>query len=148
MTHSNRIRMSKLTLGLLAVLATAPVFAQSTSAGIGGRVVGADNQPVAGAEVTITHTDSGTVVVGGREALKRTSLTASEVNWIAGTPPDGPVRLTAQIRFRHREAHAQVAALEHGRASVIFDEPQSAVAPGQAVVFYDGDNVLGGGWIE
>ncbi|KRB02340.1 TonB-dependent receptor [Lysobacter sp. Root690] len=61
MTHPNRVRMSKLTLGLLAVLATAPVFAQSTSAGIAGRVVGADGQPVANAEVTITHTESGTV---------------------------------------------------------------------------------------
>ncbi|MFC5569599.1 TonB-dependent receptor domain-containing protein [Lysobacter yangpyeongensis] len=61
MTHSNRVRMSKLTLGLLAVLATAPAFAQSTAAGIGGRVVGADGKPVAGAEVTITHTESGTV---------------------------------------------------------------------------------------
>ncbi|MFD0739458.1 carboxypeptidase regulatory-like domain-containing protein [Lysobacter koreensis] len=61
MTHPNRARMSKLTLGLLAVLATAPVFAQSTSAGVGGVVKGADGQPVAGAEVTITHTESGTV---------------------------------------------------------------------------------------
>lgn len=61
MTHHNRVRMSKLTLGLLAVLAAAPAFAQSTSAGIGGRVVGADGQPVQGAEVTIVHTESGTV---------------------------------------------------------------------------------------
>ncbi|MFC5577508.1 carboxypeptidase regulatory-like domain-containing protein [Lysobacter niabensis] len=61
MTHSNRVRMSKLTLGLLAVLATAPAFAQSTSAGIGGQVLGTDGKPVAGAEVTITHTESGTV---------------------------------------------------------------------------------------
>ena len=61
MTHPNRVRMSKLTLGLLAVLAAAPAFAQSTSAGVGGRVIGADGQPVAGAEVTITHTESGTV---------------------------------------------------------------------------------------
>lgn len=61
MTQSNRVRMSKLTLGLLAVLATAPAFAQSTSAGVGGRVVAADGKPVAGAEVTITHAESGTV---------------------------------------------------------------------------------------
>ncbi|MDQ3510447.1 MAG: carboxypeptidase regulatory-like domain-containing protein, partial [Pseudomonadota bacterium] len=61
MTHNNRVRLSKLTLGLLAVLATAPVFAQSTSAGVGGRVVGADGQPVANAEVVIVHTESGTV---------------------------------------------------------------------------------------
>src|SRR5687768_13765021 len=61
MTQSNRVRMPKLTLGLLAVLATAPAFAQSTSAGVGGRVVAADGKPVAGAEVTITHAESGTV---------------------------------------------------------------------------------------
>ncbi|MBA2238698.1 MAG: TonB-dependent receptor [Lysobacter sp.] len=61
MTHNNRVRLSKLTLGLLAVLATAPVFAQSTSAGVGGRVVGPDGQPVANAEVVIIHTESGTV---------------------------------------------------------------------------------------
>lgn len=61
MTHPNRVRMSKLTLGLLAALATAPVFAQNTTAGLGGRVLGADGQPVSGAEVTITHVESGTV---------------------------------------------------------------------------------------
>lgn len=61
MTHHNRVRLSKLSLGLIVALAAAPVFAQSTSAGVGGRVTGADGQPVAGAEVTITHTESGTV---------------------------------------------------------------------------------------
>ncbi|KGM56854.1 Oar protein [Lysobacter arseniciresistens ZS79] len=61
MNHPSRARMSRLTLGLLVALATAPAFAQSTSAGVGGQVVGADGQPVAGAEVTIVHTESGTV---------------------------------------------------------------------------------------
>ncbi|WP_242525131.1 TonB-dependent receptor [Lysobacter changpingensis] len=61
MTHPNRVRMSKLTLGLLAALAAAPVFAQSTSAGVGGMVTSNDGQPVAGAEVVITHVESGTV---------------------------------------------------------------------------------------
>ncbi|MFC3550110.1 carboxypeptidase regulatory-like domain-containing protein [Lysobacter cavernae] len=61
MTHPNRVRLSKLTLGLLAVLATAPVFAQATSAGVGGVVTSNDGQPVAGADVTITHVESGTV---------------------------------------------------------------------------------------
>ena len=61
MNHPNRVRLSKLSLGLLLALAAAPVFAQSTSAGVGGQVVGADGQPVAGAEVTITHAESGTV---------------------------------------------------------------------------------------
>ena len=61
MTHRNRARLSKLSLALVAALAAAPVFAQSTSAGVVGHVVGADGQPVAGAEVTITHVESGTV---------------------------------------------------------------------------------------
>ena len=61
MTHHNRVRLSKLSLGLIVALAAAPVFAQSTSSGIGGRVLGADGAPVAGAEVTITHVESGTV---------------------------------------------------------------------------------------
>ncbi len=61
MTHPNRVRLSRLTLGLLAALATAPVFAQSTSAGIGGVVTDAGGQPVPGASVTITHVESGTV---------------------------------------------------------------------------------------
>ncbi len=61
MNHPNRVRLSKLSLGLMLALAAAPVFAQSTSAGVGGLVVGADGQPVVGAEVTITHVESGTV---------------------------------------------------------------------------------------
>jgi hypothetical protein len=61
MNHPNRVRLSKLSLGLLLALAAAPAFAQSTSAAIGGQVVGSDGQPVSGAEVTITHTESGTV---------------------------------------------------------------------------------------
>lgn len=61
MNHPSRARMSRLTLGLLVALATAPAFAQNTSAGVGGQVVGSDGQPVAGAEVTIVHTESGTV---------------------------------------------------------------------------------------
>lgn len=61
MTHSRCLRMSKLTLGLVAALAAAPAFAQSTSAGVGGQVTSAAGSPVVGAEVTITHTESGTV---------------------------------------------------------------------------------------
>lgn len=61
MNHPNRVRLSKLSLGLMIALAAAPVFAQSTSAGVGGIVTGADGKPVVGAQVTITHTESGTV---------------------------------------------------------------------------------------
>ena len=88
------------------------------------------------------------LTVGPRPALERTRLTASSVNWIAGTPPRSPCALTARIRHRHPDAPATVKPLTGDRASVVFEEPQSAVAPGQAVVFYDGDIVLGGGWID
>jgi tRNA-specific 2-thiouridylase len=87
------------------------------------------------------------VVVGPREDLGRLDLTASTVNWISGEPPAAPRRVTARIRHRHRDAAASVTA-DGSRAHVRFDDPQLAVTPGQAVVFYDGDEVLGGGWIE
>ena len=59
-----------------------------------------------------------------------------------------PVRAGVQIRYRHTEAPATITPLDAGRAHVEFDQPQSAITPGQAVVFYDGDVVLGGGWID
>jgi tRNA-uridine 2-sulfurtransferase len=89
-----------------------------------------------------------TVVVGPREELKKQSLTASGVNWIVDDPPDDEVRVTAQIRHRHSPAPARVRSLAPGRAALVFDEPQSAITPGQAVVFYDGETVVGGGWID
>jgi tRNA-specific 2-thiouridylase len=88
------------------------------------------------------------VVVGPREELGRGTFTASSVSWVAGAPPDGPARVTARIRHRHRDAAAVVEAGAGGRAAVRFDEPQPAVTPGQAVAFYDGDELLGGGWID
>ena len=88
------------------------------------------------------------LTVGPRQALERTRLTASSVNWITGTPPSSTCRVTARIRHRHPDAPATVEPLPGDRAAVVFEEPQSAVAPGQAVVFYAGDTVLGGGWID
>ena len=92
--------------------------------------------------------DANTVTVGPREALERTTLTASNVNWIAGIPPAPATRVTAQIRHRHREAAGEVTPLDDNRLQLTFDEPQTAVAPGQAVVLYQGDVVIGGGWID
>jgi tRNA-specific 2-thiouridylase len=91
---------------------------------------------------------SGDVTVGPRSALDRRSLTASGVNWIACDAPTTWMPVTAQIRHHHVPAHARVRALDGGRAELEFDEPQSAVTPGQAVVFYDDDLVVGGGWID
>ncbi|HSK09340.1 MAG TPA: aminomethyltransferase beta-barrel domain-containing protein, partial [Vicinamibacterales bacterium] len=90
--------------------------------------------------------DSGRVVVGPREALDRDACSVSAVNWIAGAPPAAPRRLRVQIRSRHAAAPALVTP-RAGAAEVLFDEPQAAITPGQAAVFYDGDEVIGGGWI-
>lgn len=88
------------------------------------------------------------VVVGGKHELGRKELTASRVNWIAGAPPSGAIRAAAQIRHRHREASGLLTPHDADHAHMVFDEPQTAVTPGQAVVFYDGDAVIGGGWID
>jgi tRNA-uridine 2-sulfurtransferase len=87
------------------------------------------------------------VVVGPKSSLERTTLTASGVNWIVEEPA-GPRRVTAQIRHRHQAAPASVRSLPDSRAEVVFDAPQIAITPGQAVVFYDGEVVVGGGWID
>ena len=87
------------------------------------------------------------VIVGPKASLEQTRLTASGVNWIAEEPA-GALRVAAQIRHRHQAAPAAVRSLGDGHAEVVFDEPQLAIAPGQAVVFYDGDAVVGGGWID
>jgi tRNA-uridine 2-sulfurtransferase len=89
-----------------------------------------------------------TVTVGPKESLERTELTASRVNWIAGTPPPSGSRVTARIRHRHQEAAAIVNPLPDDRVRVTFDTPQYAVAPGQAVVMYQAEVVVGGGWID
>jgi tRNA-specific 2-thiouridylase len=88
------------------------------------------------------------VVVGDKEELLALGLVASEVNWLTAAPPEAPLACTAKIRYRHTAAAAVVTALPDGAARVTFTEAQTAVTPGQAVVFYDGSRVLGGGWIE
>jgi tRNA-specific 2-thiouridylase len=92
--------------------------------------------------------DEGHVTVGPRAALERVRLTASGVNWISIDAPAAPVRVAAQIRHRHKPAPGVVCAFPDGRAEMVFDDPQAAITPGQAVVFYDGEAVVGGGWIE
>ncbi|HZT57812.1 MAG TPA: tRNA 2-thiouridine(34) synthase MnmA [Pyrinomonadaceae bacterium] len=87
------------------------------------------------------------VVVGHAEELLSNEFTAAGVNWIAFDEPAESVRADVRIRYRHAEAPATITPLGGGRARVRFDEPQRAVTPGQATVFYRGEEVLGGGWI-
>jgi tRNA-specific 2-thiouridylase len=92
--------------------------------------------------------ESAQVVVGSRDALGRTQLTANGVNWISGEAPQDWLAVSAQIRHRHQAAPARVRRTDEGRIELEFDTPQTAITPGQAVVFYDNDEVLGGGWID
>jgi tRNA-specific 2-thiouridylase len=87
------------------------------------------------------------VVVGGDERLYSRSLRAKRVNWIAVERPDSPLCLGVKIRHRHEPASAIVEPIGPDEAVVSFDQPQRAITPGQAAVFYDGDLVVGGGWI-
>lgn len=88
-----------------------------------------------------------TVRVGDRDRLLAPGLEGERLHWI-GRPPDGPLEATVRIRSRHQGVNASIEDLGAGRVRVRFDEPQSAVTPGQAAVFYDGSRVLGGCWIE
>ena len=88
-----------------------------------------------------------TVRVGDAADLDSDRLLAEAVNFIACEPPRAALRVEAKIRHSHRPAAATVQALEGGRAEVVFDTPQRAASPGQSVVFYDGDVVVGGGII-
>jgi len=87
------------------------------------------------------------VIVGEQEHLAVQSLEALEVNWIDGEPPQLPIEASCRIRYRHREVPSMVVPLEEGRVRVNFAIPQQGVTPGQAAVFYRGEEVLGGGWI-
>ena len=88
------------------------------------------------------------VVVGGAEALLSKSLRARKCNWISMARLDGPMRVEAKIRHRHPAAAATVEPVGDDEVMVTFDEAQRSVTPGQAVVMYSGDEVVGGGWIE
>jgi tRNA-specific 2-thiouridylase len=96
--------------------------------------------------------EKGQVTVGGSDELMSRSLVARNVNWISIDRLRDPIRVRAKIRHRHEPTPALLANASPANASndevrVTFDEPQRAITPGQAVVFYDGDLVVGGGWI-
>ncbi len=87
------------------------------------------------------------VVVGSSDDLLKREMTVERVNWIAVEDLTEPIRVAVKIRSRAEEAQAVVSKREDDSVIVTFDEAQRAVTPGQAAVFYDGDLVVGGGWI-
>ena len=89
-----------------------------------------------------------TILLGDNEELFTSVLTADRVNWISSETPAAPLRVTAKTRYSQTEAAATVHPLPDGRIRVEFDAPQRAITAGQAVVLYDGEQVLGGGTIE
>ena len=91
--------------------------------------------------------EKNTVTVGPNEALYATTLRANNWNWMPFPALTSPVRVMAKARYRHAEQPATVYPEENGYARVVFDEPQRAMTPGQAVVLYDGDAVIGSGTI-
>jgi len=91
--------------------------------------------------------DSQEVVVGGESALYSRTLRARQLNWIAVERLDGEMQVEVKIRHRHEAAPALIVMSGADEVTATFDEVQRAVTPGQAAVFYDGDVVVGGGWI-
>ncbi len=87
------------------------------------------------------------IIAGEKEELLSSEFIAKGVNWVAFDAPDEPVRANVKVRYRHEPAQATIYALPDDRAKIVFDEPQSAITPGQATVFYNGEEVVGGGWI-
>lgn len=88
------------------------------------------------------------VFVGEKQEVYSLALVADQLNWIAMDELRQPMRVTARIRSTHREADALVEPSGRGMVRVTFTQPQEAITPGQAVVFYEGEIVLGGGWIQ
>ncbi len=93
------------------------------------------------------HPESHRVEVGPDAALLSRTLRADRLNWVSIARPEVPVRVAIKIRHRHEPAMATLTVLEDDLVEAAFDEPQRAITPGQAAVFYQGDEVAGGGWI-
>jgi len=87
------------------------------------------------------------VIVGEKKHLDVSGCHVGQVNWLIDVPV-APVAAACRIRYRHHEVPATITPCEDGSAQVAFERPQSGVTPGQAAVFYQGDRVIGGGWIE
>lgn len=120
---------------------------QRQGIGIGGRTDGS------GAPWYVAHKDLANnqlLVVQGKQhpLLFSQVLTATKADWVAGQPPASPCRLTAKVRYRQQDQACELAVQVDGALRITFDEPQRAVTPGQSVVFYQGEECLGGAIID
>ena len=93
------------------------------------------------------HPDSHRVEVGPDDALRTKALRANRLNWVSIAAPQQPIRVDIKIRHRHEPAPATLFPVAPDEVEAVFDDPQRAVTPGQSAVFYQGDEVAGGGWI-
>lgn len=90
------------------------------------------------------------IIVGEAEELEQIEFKAKGVNWVAFDTPTEPVRAFVKVRYRHDPAPATIYPMADAYARIVFDEPQRAITPGQATIFYDtetGEEVVGGGWV-
>ena len=88
------------------------------------------------------------VILGSNDDLFLDTLEATDVNFISINKLTEPLKVKAKVRYKQKETEATIYPLENGDVKVVFDQPQRAITPGQSVVFYDGDTVLGGGIIK
>ena len=87
------------------------------------------------------------LVIGSKSELAATECVVNDINWIKGVAPDKPISVHTRIRYRHKEAESILTPIGPSTASVRFHRAQDSITPGQAAVFYIGEQVLGGGWI-
>lgn len=97
--------------------------------------------------VVAINADDNTITLGEEKDLYQKNLIATDVNFISIDKLNEPISVTAKARYKQKEQNATIYPLDNGDVSVVFDEPQRAITSGQAVVFYDGDDVVGGGTI-
>lgn len=88
------------------------------------------------------------LIVGFKSDLPVSSCKVSCINWISNSPPEFPARVLTRVRYRSRAVASTLVSINSRSIMVEFDEPQPAITPGQGSVFYDGDEILGGGWID
>jgi tRNA-specific 2-thiouridylase len=86
------------------------------------------------------------LVVGYKEELQASALVVADINWLI-PPPREPLSAAVRLRYRHPGAGCLITPIQPASARITLDQPQTAITPGQAAVFYQGDQVLGGGWI-